>query len=206
MSYYIREWIVWLRQTDALAGIPLATAALALMLGGWRLWKVAVVLTFGILGAVAGVMLAGSPSEELLYGVIGFALAAGASFPPVFYAVAVLGGIIGAGLVNYLAESMGFSGPLLWLITAVALIGTTALSFINLRQVIILVTAFEGGILLLSAVIVMLSKVPGPFNYFRQMVFETSIFVPFLVMVPAVIGAFLQAADANQRSFTITRK
>ena len=206
MSYYIREWILWLKQIDALAGIPLAVGALALMLGGWRIWKVAVVLTFGLLGAVVGVVIADTPSEAKLYGLVGFAVAAAASYPPVFYAVAVLGGIIGAGLTNYLAEGMGFDGTVLWLITAVGLVACLALSFINLRQVIIVVTAFEGAVLLLSAVIAMLSKVPGPFNYFRQMVFETSIFVPFLVLVPAVIGAFLQAADANQRGFTITRR
>ena len=205
MSYYIREWILWLKQVDALAGIPLVVAALALMLGGWRIWKVAVVLTLGLLGLGVGVMLGDTPSEQQLYGAIGFAVVAAASFPPVFYAVAVLGGIIGAGLVNYLAEGMGLDGQVLWVITAIGLIVATALSFINLRQVIIAVTAVEGGVLLLSAVVAMLSKVPGPFNYFRQMAFETSIFVPFLVLVPAVVGAFLQAADANQRGFTVTR-
>ena len=141
----------------------------------------------------------------LFDGAVGFALAAAASFPPVFYAVAVLGGIIGAGLANYLAEGMGLDSWILWVITAIGLIVCTALSFINLRHVIIAVTAVEGGVLLLSAVVAILSKVPGPFNYFRQMAFETSIFVPFLVLVPAVVGAFLQAADANQRSFTVTR-
>ncbi len=206
MSFYVREWIMFLKQMNALGAIPLALAGVALMLSGWRIWKAAVVLTFGLLGAIVGVLIADGPSQEKVYAVAGFALAAAISFPPVYYAVAVLGGIIGAGLANYLGEGMGFDGPVLWIITAVGLIAATALSFINLRQVIIVITAFEGGAMLLSAVVAMLAQVPGPYNFFRQMVFESSIFVPFVLMVPAAIGAFLQAADANTRCFTITRK
>ena len=60
----VEEWVMFLRMSGGLIGIPLALAGLVLVAGGWRFWKVAVVLSFGVVGAVAGWMVAGDAGRE----------------------------------------------------------------------------------------------------------------------------------------------
>ena len=199
MNNWAQEWVMYLRQSGALLGIPLALGGLVLMLGGWRLWKPAVVLTFGIIGAGVGAPLAKSPDEVWLYAAIGGIVLAGTSYPAIKYSVAVLGGIIGAGLVYYAFTGFGLTGWPLWLGCSVALAGACALSILHQREIIVVVTSFEGAVLILSAAVAMLSTVPGLFHYFRNMAHEGSIFIPFILLVPTVVGTMSQLADVKQR-------
>ena len=187
-----------------MVAVPLAVGGLGLVFSGWRVWKLAVVLSFGCLGALAGMLFGQDHERQLLYALVGFVVVGAASFPPVLYSVAVLGGILGAGMVNHTAGNMGLTGSVLWMLTSVGMIFGTALAFLNLRQVVMIVTSFLGSALLLSAVVAGLAKIPGMFNYFYDMAFESSIFLPFVMLVPTVVGTFLQAADANQKDFSLT--
>ncbi len=200
---YVREWAAYLQHSDALIGLPLGVAGVMLLFGGWRIWKGAVVLSFGLLGALVGIAIGGDRQQEMLYGAIGFLVAGGLSMPPVFYAVGVLGGIIGAGMVNYFAAQAGLVGAVLWIATAIGAITAGALSFINLRQVIIVITSFEGAVLVLSAIVALLSLERGLHGFFNQMAFESAIFIPFVMLVPTVCGVLLQSADAKQKDFSL---
>lgn len=203
MGLYIHDWVTLLRTTDPLVALPLAVGGLGLILSGWRFWKLAVVLSFGSLGALAGMIFGRDQELQLVYGFVGFVVVGGASFPPVLYSVAVLGGILGAAMVNHTAGNMGLTGSVLWMLTAIGMICGTALAFLNLRQVVMMVTSFLGSALLLSAVVAGLAKSPGMFNYVYDMALESSIFLPFVMLVPTVVGTFLQAADANGKDFSV---
>ena len=191
---------MYLQQSSGLIGIPLAVAGIVLVAAGWRLWRVAVVLSFGILGATAGALLAGQGGPELAYGAIGAVVLGAASYPKAKYSSALLGGIIGAGIFNCIFAGFGLTGGALAIVTAIGLVLFTAVSFLDVRQVIIIITAFEGAVLVVSAAIAFVAEVPGVFNYFRSMATGSSIFVPFLLLVPTVVGTMLQMADANRRA------
>ncbi|MCP4247383.1 MAG: hypothetical protein GY778_10085 [bacterium] len=199
MNNWTHEWVLYLRQSGTLMGIPLALSGLILMLGGWRLWKLAVVLTFGIIGTAVGAQLARSPDQVWLYAAIGCIVLAGVSYPPVKYSVAVLGGLIGAALVHYTITGFAVTGWALWLGSGVALAGAFALSLLHQREIIVVVTSFEGAVLIISAAVALLSTVPGLFHYFRAMAHEGSIFIPFLLLVPTVVGTMSQLADVKKR-------
>ena len=50
----IHDWLVFLRQSDALMSFPLLIGGAALMLFGWRMWKLCVALCFGLIGLSVG--------------------------------------------------------------------------------------------------------------------------------------------------------
>ncbi|MCH7814413.1 MAG: hypothetical protein IID40_10385 [Planctomycetes bacterium] len=83
--------------------------------------------------------------------------------------------------------------------SVVALGGACALSILHQREIIVVVTSFEGAVLMISAAVAMLSTVPGLFNYFRNMAHEGSIFIPFILLVPTVVGTMSQLADVKRR-------
>lgn len=203
MGTYIHDWVSLLRSTDTVVALPLAVGGLVLVLSGWRFWKLAVVLSYGCLGALAGTMIGRGHDQQTLYAVVGFLVFGAVSLPPVNYSVAVLGGILGAGLVHAWADSTGLAGSVLWILTAIGLVCGTALSFLNLRQVVMIITSFLGSLLLLSAAIAALGNAPSTFNYFYSMALESAIFLPFVMLVPTVVGTFLQAADANRKDFAL---
>jgi len=200
---WVQEWVRFLQQSGALFGFPLALGGLILMFGGWRLWKFAVVLSFATIGALVGAFLAGGSANTPWYALGGFLLLGVASYPPINYSIVALGGVIGATIVNYIFAGLNLPPNALWLITGIGLIVSCALAFLNLRQVIVVVTSFEGALLLLSAAVSFLSEVPGLFGYFRAMVYEGSIFLPFLVLVPTVVGTLIQLADVNRRQVSV---
>jgi len=203
MVTWVSDWVRYLQQSGGLLGIPLLLGGVVLMLSGWRLWKVAVTFSFGIIGAVIGVMIAEGGQYSLLYAGIGFVLLGAASYPPVNYSVVVLGGAIGASIINYLFSGFGLAPVALWTITGIGLVASCALAFLNLRQVVVLVTSFEGAVLLLSAAVAFLSEVPELFHFFRPMAYKGSFFVPFLLLVPTVVGTMIQLADVNRKGVGI---
>jgi len=197
---------LYLQRSGGLMALPLAVGALILMFGGWRIWKVAVVLSFGLVGGTVGMLIAKDPGDRWMYAAAGFLALGAISVPPVNYSVAVLGGVIGGALCHYVSLDLGLGGVPLWLVTLLGLGICTAVSFIYLRQIIIVVTSFEGAVLLVSAAVALLSTTPRLFNYFRTMAYEGSIFLPFVVLVPTVIGTMCQMADVNRKGVSIVRR
>lgn len=204
MVTLVGEWVRYLQQSGGLLGIPLLLAGVVLMLSGWRLWKLAVTFTFGVIGALIGVRIAEGGQASLLYAVVGFVLFSAGSYPPVNYSVVVLGGVIGASLINYFVAGLGLAPVVLWIITGIGLVASCAIAFLKLRHVVVLVTSFEGAVLLFSAAVAFLSEVPELFHFFRPMAYNGSFFVPFVLLVPTVVGTMIQLAEVNRRDVGIS--
>ena len=54
MLVNIDNLLLFLKQSHSAAGFPLVVGGLGLMLFGWRMWKVCVMLSFGLIGAGLG--------------------------------------------------------------------------------------------------------------------------------------------------------
>ncbi|UCG17008.1 MAG: hypothetical protein JSV19_03025 [Phycisphaerales bacterium] len=195
----IEQWVILLQKSDSLVGLPLCAVGLALALGGWRLWKVSVVGTFALIGGVLGVLLADKPGDQGLYAIAGAALLGVGSFPPANYSIAVLGGLISAGITHMTLSPLSIGGWPLWIAVGLAFAVCTALSYVYLRQVIVIVTSFEGAVLVVSGMVALVSEVPQLFKFFRGISADYWFFVPFLLLVPTVVGCMLQLADVRQR-------
>jgi hypothetical protein len=195
----ISHWAQFLYSLDSLVAIPFCIVGLGLMTMGWRIWKICTALTFGLIGLVIGNCLGDTQQQQWLYAIGGALLLGLGSYPPANYSVALLGGIIGGGVAYLVLEKLGLYGADLWIAAGVACAGLTALSAINLRHVIILITAFEGAAAFVSGLAICVMHSPNVAQAMRSIAFASSIFLPFIVIVPTVIGVFLQMADVRQK-------
>jgi len=195
----IEQWVAFLQRSDTLLGVPLCAVGLMMAIAGWRLWKAAVVATFGIIGGVVGVLVAGMHGNSLLYCIVGAVLLGAASLPPANYSIAVLGGLISAAIAHTTLTAAHMAPWPTWIAVGLVFVACTALSFIYLRPVIAIITAFEGAVLLISGAIVFVADMPSLWGFFRSISVSYGFFLPFLLIVPTVAGSLLQMADARQR-------
>jgi len=181
----------------------LVAGGVALMLFGWRMWKVCVVVSFGALGSAIAANFLGTEDDKWLY-----ILAAGAalgllSYWPAKYALSALGGLIGSALVTHSLSSMGISGTALWSFAAASFIAATAFACINRQQVVILVTAFIGAAMVISGLAMWIMELPGIYGSLRRMAGESAIVAPFVVLVPMVMSCFYQSAEVRRGSTAV---
>jgi hypothetical protein len=194
----IHDWQRVLQQSDPLIGIPLIVMGIAMLAFGWRLWRVCATVTFAALGYAIGVAAAQDDAQRMLFAVggsLGFALA---GMLPLRWAVALMGGVTGTGIVLKLAFGLGMRGAAGLVAGGLALLGLTALSAIYRRYVVILLSSFEGALLMLSGVAAILMSSTSMCAVVREMAGESPIVVPFLLLVPTAIGFFYQASEARR--------
>ena len=194
----VQDWLSLLRDSHTATGFPLIVGGLALMLFGWRLWKVAVVLAFGVFGTVAAAVILGPRKDQLMYALGSGVFCALLSSWPLHYSVSALGGILG-GMITYGCLSrFGMESAMLWGCSGAAFVACTAMSVLNRRHVVILVTAFLGAMLLLSGLMTLVMTNAGLFGTFRSMAAWSAIVIPFLVLVPTVMSCFYQIAEVRR--------
>ena len=198
MVSFLQGWILLLRESSSATGFPLIVGGLSLMLFGWRLWKVCVVLAFGLIGTLIAAQLIGPRDNQMTYALVCGAVLGLVSYWPGHISIAILGGVIGGGVTHFYLERMNLSGGTLWGGVGAAFVACTAFAVINRRHVVILVTAFLGAMLLLSGLTSWAMNVPGVLGTFRSMAAWSVIVVPFLVLVPTVMSCFYQIAEVRR--------
>lgn len=199
MSDIVYQTLEFWKGCDSLLGLPLAAAGLVLMLAGWRLWQPAVVLAFAAIGAGFAVQFGPQTIGPALRAVLGAVALGAAGVRPMRYSVPILGGLLGAAVVAMLLGPLGLPDAALWIAGGLAFLSLAAVSHVYRQQVVILVTAFEGAVLVLFALFVV-SGNPQSFMYSAgHLIQGSTLLLPFAVIVPTVVGLALQLADASRR-------
>lgn len=176
----------------------MVVGGVALMFFGWRMWKVCVMISFGVIGAAIGAMLVGPSDDQWMYAVCG-ALALGLlSYWPVNIAVSLLGGLIGGGMVTMSLAQLGLMGTTLWVAGGVATLAFVAFAFLNRQLVVIVVTAFLGALLLLSGLATWVMALPGFYGSLRTLATGSVLVLPFILMVPTIMSSFYQASEVRR--------
>lgn len=187
-----------LRSSGAAVSFPLLVAGAGLMLFGWRMWRVCVVLTYALVGAVLVVALTPDNDDQWFYALIAAAVLGAASYWPGRYAVALLGGLLGGGSTTAYLHDCGVSGSTLWFVGAAAGFAALGYAFINRQHVIVLITAFLGAALLVSGLAGLVMLSPALFGTFRSMAAYSAIVLPFLLLVPTVMSSFYQISEMRR--------
>jgi len=198
MNAMVSDWLSWLRSAGGVTAIPLLIVGAGLMIFGWRLWKVCVVLSFALMGAIAVHVLTGSRDDEWHLMALGAVMVGALSYIPAKYAVGLLGGTIGAVIVVQFLDGMKMNGPSLWIIGAITLFGCSAFAWLNRRLVVIFVTGFLGSVLLVSGLTMVMMSSNALYGTFRSMAASSCIVVPFMLLVPTVMSCFYQASEVRR--------
>ena len=198
MNEYIHTWIAFLRDSAGVAAFPLLVGGAALMLFGWRMWKICVVLSFGVIGGVLAISYLPPSDQRWLLVIVAAVLLGAASYWPAKYAVPLLGGLIGGGaMMAYLSE-LGLKGMPLWCLAGAAVLLSGAYALIYRRKVVVLITAFLGSALLVSGLIAMIMTTPALYTWFDGVARESVIAAPFLLIVPTVMSCFYQMGESRR--------
>jgi len=174
--------------------------ALALILGGWRMGRVCVVLTLAAVGAGLCAFYAQAFGISLVVAVVGAVLlgAFGIAFKQ--HSVALLGGLLGAGIAAQVLTFWGLSGWAMLVTTILCFVCFAALCWSSPQSVVIVITSFEGGVLLVSGLVPILAMSPVILRFFESTNRASWMFFPFMVMVPTTVGYFLQVADSKRHA------
>jgi hypothetical protein len=198
MTSSVMQWIVFLQRIDPLIGVPLVIGGLSIMAFGWRAWKLLVVASFAVLGLLAPMFVISDQSDALWYGAGGCLLLGLVSFYTVRWSLLALGGLVGAAILGPVLEGIGLRGPALCAGMGVAFCGAAGMAAINQRYLIVLVTAFEGAVLLMSGVAALMTSNPKMLTTFQGMATGNALVMGFCILVPTVMSFFYQISEVNR--------
>ena len=166
------------------------------LLYGWRIFRAMVVICFGLVGLFAGINIGSRFDSEILGGIIGLVLMAGASIPLMRWAVSLLGAIAGGIITSGLWYA--FELPEKYILAG-ALIGFIAggmISFIVFKIAVMLFTSFGGGILIMTGLLALVYRYESiqnpPTAAIKTMLYTHNWFLPALLLAPTVIGIIVQ--------------
>jgi len=168
------------------------------MVFGWRMWKLCVVVSFGVIGAIVGAKLGEASGDQIVFAVVGGGVLGLVSWWPVNVAVSVLGGLLGAAVLAGSFKGMGLTGPAMWCLGGVTVLGCTAIAYLNRQRVVVLLTAFMGSVLLMSGLARLAMVSPALFGSLRTMISDYGIVLPFLLIVPVVMSSFYQISEIHR--------
>lgn len=192
------DWLLFLRQSGSAVGFPLVVVGIGLMLFGWRVWKLAVVLAYAVIGAGLASWLIGPCDQQWVYALGGAVVLGALSYKPITLAVSLLGGLVGGALVMKCLATMGLSHTPLWAAGAAAVIACTAVSHLNRQHITIIVTAFFGAVLLLSGLTAWVMASAWLYGSLRSLTSEGTFILLFMLAVPTVMSSFYQVAEVNR--------
>lgn len=194
----LNDWLYFLKVSQSAVGFPLVIAGLGLMLFGWRMWKVCVMLAFGVIGAVVAAMFVGPCDDQWRYALGGGIVLGALSYWPANHAVAALGGLIGGGIITHSLSELGLSNAALWFSGGAAFLACGAFAYLNRQYVVIIITAFLGATLLISGLTAWVMTLPSLYGTMRSIASDSVIVVPFLLLVPTVMSSFYQGAEVRR--------
>lgn len=188
---FIWEQIVALNLVEALTFICFGVVCLFY---GWRIFRILVTLSFGLAGLFVGIwtsrLLIGG--NEMWLGIICLVLFAFFSVPLMRWAVSILGSVTGGILTSGIWLACGFPQQYWWAGGLVGIVAGGMISFIIFRIAVMLFTSFGGGALIVIAGLAILYRYIGVAERIEELVFNHNWFLPIALLVPTVVGIFLQ--------------
>ncbi len=194
----VGDWVAFLKNSDSAMGFPLVIFGLALMLFGWRMWKLTVVLAYALIGAALGAIASGQSEHQAIFAAVGAVVLAAVSIYPVHQAVAVLGGLIGVGISHFYLSRISLNEIMQWSLCGASFVAFTGFSFLGKQRVVIFVTAFLGAVLLMSGLATWAMSIQSFYGTVRALASNSMIVVPFLLIVPTVMSSFYQIAEVRR--------
>jgi len=173
------------------------------LLYGWRIFKILVVISFGLVGLFAGIRLGTQHNMEILGGLVGFCLMAVVSIPLMKWAVSLLGAIAGGILTGGLWYAFELPGKYIIAGAAIGIIAGGMISFIVFKIAVMLFTSLGGSSLIVSGMLSLLyhyelycyryqDNQEAFQDRIRDLVYNHNWFLPVVLLVPTIIGIIVQ--------------
>ena len=189
----IWEQIVALSWLEAVLAISFGVVY---MLYGWRIFKILVVICFGLVGIFGGIKIGQQFDAQLLGAVVGFFVLAALSVPLMRWAVSLLGALAGGILTAGLWYAFELPGQYILAGAAIGLIAGAMISFIVFKIAVMLFTSFGGGVLTVAGLMALLYQYERmqqpPTEQVKDLFLNQNWFLPVLLLIPTLIGIVIQ--------------
>jgi hypothetical protein len=189
----IWEQIIALSWLQAVIAISFG---LVYMLYGWRIFKVLVVICFGLVGMFAGINIGQRFDYPIGGAIAGLVLFAAISIPMMRWAVSLLGAITGGILAAGIWYAFELPGQYLPAGAGIGLVAGGMISFIVFRIAVMLFTSFGGGALIIAGLIALLNQYENrqqpPAEQIKDLFMNHNWFLPALLLATTVIGIIIQ--------------
>jgi hypothetical protein len=190
---FIWEQITALTWLQAVIAISFGVVYL---LYGWRIFRILVVISFGLFGMFLGIFIGRQLGNEMWGGLIGLGLLAFVSVPLMKWAVCILGALAGGILTGGLWYAFGLPEMYIWAGAIIGVVAGGMISFIVLKAAVMLFTSLGGSIITVTGVLALLHMYEGlnspPTTHVQDIVYEQNWFLPVALLVPTVIGIITQ--------------
>ena len=163
---------------------------------GWRVFKILVVICFGLLGLVLGITVTNKIiglNNQLMGGVIGMVLLSVLSVPLMRWAVCILGGIAGGTVTSGIWYACGLPDSMIWAGALIGMIAGGMISFIVFKVAVILFSSLGGSALLVVGLLAVLcSGQIGATEQVHNLVINHKWFLPVALILPTAVGVIVQ--------------
>ncbi len=197
----LRDYLDLHLDASPLIALALVGIGLLFLTQGWKFYRQLITLNAAYLGLLIGRRYAERMTEPHLdlVLILGFgAVFAALAWPAIKWAVSLFGGVIGglAGFALWRYTAMAFDAPdlaeLAWVGGLMGVIIMGLLAFVIFQVVVVIVTSFQGGVLLVSGLLTLAFALDGPDrSLFRRLDTEVAL-IPLMVFIPTIIGAIFQ--------------
>lgn len=162
---------------------------------GWRVFKILVVICFGLLGLALGITVANKimgPSNQVIGGLACMVLLAVLSVPLMRWSVCILGSVAGGILTSGIWYAAGLNEQYIWAGALVGMVAGGMISFIIFKIAVILFTSLGGSTLIVVGMLALLYLYPQTSGMVQALVFSKKWFLPSAITALTALGLVLQ--------------
>lgn len=189
------------REMNVAAAVILIFGGIIFLLWGYYAFKWLVTLNAAVIGAWLGVIVGEQTGAPLPAALIGGFVCAVVTWPLMKYAVAVMGGLIGAVVGMSLWRASGLDPHFAAAGGGMGLIFFGMLSFILFRTSVMMFTSLQGSLMLIFGILGVIYKFQGIDTRALETRLELSPFImPMAVFFSAVCGIIYQNTNGSSGS------
>lgn len=162
---------------------------------GWRVFKMLVVISFGLFGLLLGITVSDKISGEnthIIGGLVGLGVMAVLSVPLMRWAVSILGAVAGGTVTSGIWYGCGLTEKYIWAGALIGIIAGGMISFIIFKVAVILFSSLGGSGLIVTGTLALLYLYPQTTAKVEELVFTQKWFLPAALIAPTLVGVIVQ--------------
>ena len=163
---------------------------------GFYLFKGLIVVNAGFVGAWIGVAIGAKSGSAVPCGVLGAFVAVAVTFPLMKWAVAVLGGLLGAAIGGSIWRMVDLDPRFAWAGAGMGLIAFGMFCFILFRGSVMAYMSMQGSIMLILGLLGLLYKYQDVGPKLTEHLLSRHFILPMAIFIPFVIGLLYQQSCA----------
>ncbi|MFI5380543.1 MAG: hypothetical protein ACHRHE_14700 [Tepidisphaerales bacterium] len=196
-----QDFLTWCQQMGTGSAILIIIMGIVYLLYGWSMFRGLILLNAVLIGAYVGVIVGSRYSTyPLAGGLIGAVVAGVTTWPLMKWAVAVIGGLVGAILGASVWTAANLDSTYAWAGALTGLVGFGLFSFILFRASIIMYTSLQGAIMVLMGLLGLTFKYPDLAQKISNSLATQPLVFPIAVGVPVLLGLIYQQTHSPGES------